>query len=52
MVEFLFRKGYLHTNAENFGMDNAAWISVLSMMCVAGILYLIYKHSRTPDVKG
>jgi uncharacterized protein len=43
MVEFLFRRGVIHTNAENFGMDNAAWLTVISIIGVAGILYYIYK---------
>jgi hypothetical protein len=43
IVEFLFRKGIIHTNAENFGMDNAAWLTAISILGVTGILYSIYK---------
>jgi len=45
MVEFLFRRGYIHTNAENFGMDNAAWLTLISLICVSVILYYIHKLS-------
>ena len=41
VVEFLFRRGYIHTNAENFGMDNAAWLTLISVICVSLILYFI-----------
>jgi membrane protease YdiL (CAAX protease family) len=41
-VEFLFRKGIIHTNADNFGMDNAAWLIIISILSVTGLLYLIY----------
>jgi len=43
MVEFLFRRGYIHTNAENFGMANAAWLTLISLICVSAILYYIHK---------
>ena len=42
IVEFLFRKGMIHTNAENFGLDNAAWLTTFSIIGVIGILYYIY----------
>jgi len=42
LVEFLFRKGIIHTNAENFGMDNAAWLTIISILSVTVVLYLIY----------
>jgi hypothetical protein len=42
IVEFLFRKGVIHTNAENFGLDNAAWLTAISIAGVTGILYYIY----------
>lgn len=42
IVEFLFRKGIIHTNAENFGMDNVAWVTAISIVGVTGILYYIY----------
>jgi uncharacterized protein len=43
MVEFLFRKGVIHTNSDNFGMDNAAWLIAVSIVGVIGIMYYIYK---------
>lgn len=51
LVEFLFRKSIIHTNAENFGVDNAAWLTAFSMLAVTGILYSIYKltHSRSEN---
>jgi membrane protease YdiL (CAAX protease family) len=45
IVEFLFRKGYSHTNAENFGIYNATWLTIISIIGVAGILYFIRKLS-------
>ena len=42
VVEFLFRRGYIHTNAENFGMDNTIWITLISVICVSVILYFIH----------
>ena len=42
IVEFLFRRGMIHINAENFGMDNAAWLTTFSIIGVIGILYYIY----------
>jgi len=42
IVEFLFRKGFIHTNAENFGMDNAAWFIVISILSVTIVLYYIH----------
>jgi len=42
IVEFLFRKGIIHTNAENFGMGNAAWLTVISIIGVTGLLFYIY----------
>lgn len=51
MVEFLFRKGIIHTNAENFGMDNAAWLTVVSVLGVTGVLYYIfYLSDRKKEV--
>lgn len=52
LVEFLFRKGIIHTNAENFGMDNVAWLTILSVIGVTGILYLIYKLTARPGKAG
>jgi len=45
IVEFLFRKGLITTNAENFGMDNAAWLTAVSIVGVTGVLYYIYHLS-------
>lgn len=44
-IEFLFRKGYISTNAENFGTDNALWITIFSLVFVTGVLYFIYKQT-------
>jgi hypothetical protein len=52
LIEFLFRKGIIHTNAENFGMDNVAWLTILSVIGVTGILYLIYKLTTQPGKAG
>jgi hypothetical protein len=43
LLEFFFRKGIVPTNAENFGMDNAAWLTILSVIGVTGIFYSIYR---------
>jgi len=45
IVEFLYRKGIIHTNAENFGMDNAAGLIAVSIIGVTAILYYIHKLS-------
>jgi membrane protease YdiL (CAAX protease family) len=52
MVEFLFRKGIIQTNADNFGVDNAAWLTVLSFVGVAGIMYYIYNHAVKQSKEG
>jgi hypothetical protein len=49
-VEFLYRKGLIQTNAENFGTDNAIWLTTTSIAMVCGILYYIYKLSYTPKI--
>lgn len=46
MIEFLFRKGYMHTSAEDFGMDYNFGITGLSIIGVAGILYYFYTISN------
>ncbi len=51
IVEFLFRKGIIQTNAENFSMENAVWFTVLSVIGVAGLLYYIHKITVTKEVK-
>ncbi len=45
IVEFLYRKGTIHTNAENFGMDNTALITIISVIGVTGLLYYINRLS-------
>ena len=42
IVEFLFRKGIIHTNAENFGLDNAAWLTAFSLIGVSIVVYFIF----------
>lgn len=42
IIEYLFRKGIIHTNAENFGLNNAAWLTVISIIAVSAVLYFIY----------
>ena len=44
-IEFLFRKGYIHTSAENFGTNNAAWLTLLSITAISAIIYLIYSKT-------
>jgi len=43
IVEFLYRKGTIQSNAENFGMDNTALFTIISIIGVTGLLYYIYK---------
>jgi uncharacterized protein len=45
IVEFLFRKGLIGTNAENFGMKNAAWLTLASLVLVTALLYYIRKST-------
>jgi len=52
IVEFLFRKGIITTNAENFGMDNAAWLTAISIVGATAILYSIYKMTIKQKQKG
>lgn len=52
IVEFLFRKGIIHTNAENFGMDNVAWVTAISIVGVTGILYYIYTLTLKTQKEG
>jgi membrane protease YdiL (CAAX protease family) len=49
IVEFLFRKGVISTNAENFGVDNAAWLTAISIVGVTGLLYYIYRLTLTKN---
>ncbi len=48
-IEFLFRKGYIHTNAENFGTNNAAWFTLLSITLISAIIYFIYSKTIVKD---
>lgn len=52
IVEFLYRKGIITTNAENFGMNNAAWLTAISIVGVTVLLITIYKLSvrQKPEV--
>jgi uncharacterized protein len=52
MVEFLFRKGVIHTSAENFGIDNAAWLTVISIAGVTGLMYYIYNLTVKQKEEG
>ena len=45
IVEFLYRKGIITTNAENFGMDNAVWLIAFSIVGVTAVFYYIYHLS-------
>lgn len=45
LVEFLFRKGITHTNAENFAAGNAIGATIFSFIAVTAIMYVIYKRS-------
>jgi uncharacterized protein len=49
MVEFLFRKGLIQTNADKFATDNAAWLIAISIIAVTGIMYSIYKLTLYPE---
>jgi len=52
MIEFLFRKGIIHTNADNFGVNNAAWLTIISFIAVAGLLYYIYYLTTRNKLEG
>jgi membrane protease YdiL (CAAX protease family) len=52
IIEFLFRKGVIHTNAENFGMDNAAWLTVISIIGVTAMLYYIHILTKIRNIEG
>lgn len=51
-IEFLFRKGYIHTNAENFGTNNAAWLTLLSITLISAIIYFIYSKTIVKDASN
>jgi len=42
VVEFLFRSGYISTDAENFGVKNAPIIVIISVIVITGIMIYIY----------
>jgi membrane protease YdiL (CAAX protease family) len=50
MVEFLFRKGLIHTNADNFGMNNSTWMIGVVSISVAGVLYSLYKMTLNKNL--
>jgi membrane protease YdiL (CAAX protease family) len=52
IVEFLFRKGTIQTNADNFGVDNTIWLTALSFVGVTGILFYIYNLTVKHTDKG
>jgi hypothetical protein len=47
VVEFLYRKGIIDTNAENFGTGNEIWLMIISILGVGVIMYLIFNTSKT-----
>ncbi len=52
IVEFLFRKGLIHTNADNFAMDNTAWLTVFSIVAISVVLYFIHYQSTRQKEEG
>jgi membrane protease YdiL (CAAX protease family) len=46
VVEFLFRKGIIDTNAENFGTGNEIWLLIISVLGVSWILYSVYNITK------
>lgn len=52
IVEFLYRSGYIRTNAEEFGTANETWLTVLSLVAVSGILYFIYTKTSIKSHKS
>ena len=52
VVEFLFRKGIISTNAENFGTGNEIWILVISILGVGWILYYIYNSTKNTHTEN
>ncbi len=47
IIEFLFRRGIITSNAENFGMENAAWLTAFSILGVAAVFYYFYAQTVT-----
>ncbi len=52
VVEFLFRKGIISTNAENFGTDNEMWLTLISIVGVVGIMFFIYNASKAANKRN
>ncbi len=52
IIEFLFRTRYITTNAENFGTDNAVWLTMASIIGVTGILIYIYRIAVIQKKEG
>jgi len=52
IVQYLFNRGLIGTNAENFGMDNAGWLTGLSVVAVTGLLFYIFKLSAWRKGQG
>jgi len=51
MVEFLYRRGLTGTNAESFGLDNAAWMTGISIVSVSFMMYYIHRITTVQPVK-
>lgn len=51
LVEFLFRKGYMHSNAENFSIGTGFFYISLSIVLVAVVLYFIRELSNPDKLK-
>jgi len=47
MVEFLFRKGIININADNFGLNSSNWVIAISIVCVTFLLYYLHKITVT-----
>jgi membrane protease YdiL (CAAX protease family) len=45
IIEFLYRKEIILTDAENFGTNNTMIIIIISVITVTAILYYIYRMS-------
>lgn len=52
IVEFLYRRGYIHTNAENFGSAQAAWITAISILSVTVLLFYIHKLTASKKAEA
>lgn len=45
VAEFMYKKGYIHTDAENFGTGQSVWIVILCVVIVSIALFVIRKIS-------